>query len=69
MIAAIYARKSTEQHGLADDEKSVARQIDHARQYAARKGGRSMSAACSSTMASAAPSLRTGRGTCASSMR
>lgn len=38
MIAAIYARKSTEQTGVSDDEKSVSRQIDHARQYAARKG-------------------------------
>ena len=38
MVAAIYARKSTEQTGIADEQKSVARQIDHARQYAARKG-------------------------------
>jgi DNA invertase Pin-like site-specific DNA recombinase len=38
MIAAIYARKSTEQAGVADDQKSVARQIEHARQYATRKG-------------------------------
>lgn len=38
MIAAIYARKSTEQNGVADDQKSVARQIDHARQYASTKG-------------------------------
>ena len=38
MIAAIYARKSTEQNGVADEQKSVARQIDHARQYAAKKG-------------------------------
>jgi DNA invertase Pin-like site-specific DNA recombinase len=38
MIAAIYARKSTEQTGVADEQKSVARQIDHARQYAERKG-------------------------------
>jgi site-specific DNA recombinase len=36
--AAIYARKSTEQAGLADEQKSVARQIEHARSYAARKG-------------------------------
>ena len=28
MIAAIYARKSTEQNGVADHEKSVTRQID-----------------------------------------
>ena len=38
MIAAIYARKSTEQNSLADEAKSVARQIEHARVYAARKG-------------------------------
>ena len=38
MIAAIYARKSTDQSGVADEQKSVARQIEHARQYAARKG-------------------------------
>jgi site-specific DNA recombinase len=38
MIASIYARKSTEQTGVADDQKSVARQIEHARQYATRKG-------------------------------
>jgi len=37
MIAAIYARKSTEQNGAADDAKSVARQIANAREYAARK--------------------------------
>ena len=38
MVAAVYARKSNEQSGIADEQKSVARQIDHARQYAARKG-------------------------------
>jgi DNA invertase Pin-like site-specific DNA recombinase len=38
MRAAIYARKSTKQAGVADDQKSVARQIDHARQYARSKG-------------------------------
>src|SRR5215216_4945649 len=36
-ISAIYARKSTEQ-SLADDQKSVTRQIAHARAYATRKG-------------------------------
>ena len=30
MIAAIYARKSTEQTGVADEQKSVARQADRA---------------------------------------
>ena len=29
MIAAIYARKSTEQTGVNDEEKSVTRQIEH----------------------------------------
>ena len=37
MIAAIYARKSTEQT-VADEAKSVRRQIDHARAYATKKG-------------------------------
>jgi DNA invertase Pin-like site-specific DNA recombinase len=37
MIAAIYARKSTDQN-VADEEKSVARQIERARAYAAAKG-------------------------------
>lgn len=38
MIAAIYARKSTEQNGVADEQKSVARQIEQATAYATRKG-------------------------------
>jgi site-specific DNA recombinase len=38
MIAAIYARKSTEQNGVADEQKSVTRQVDHASAYAVRKG-------------------------------
>ena len=38
MIAAIYARKSTEQLGVDGEEKSVARQIEQARSYATRKG-------------------------------
>jgi site-specific DNA recombinase len=38
MIAAIYARKSTEQNGVADEDKSVSRQIEHAKAYAAKKG-------------------------------
>jgi hypothetical protein len=32
MIAAIYTRKSTEQTGVADEQKSVARQVEHARE-------------------------------------
>ena len=31
MTAAIYARKSTEQPGVVDEQKSVARQFEHAR--------------------------------------
>jgi site-specific DNA recombinase len=38
MIAAVYARKSTEQNGIPDDQKSVTRQIEHARRYAEHKG-------------------------------
>ena len=38
MKAAIYARKSTDQHGVATDQKSVTRQVEHARAYARRKG-------------------------------
>jgi site-specific DNA recombinase len=38
MIAAIYARKSTEQNGMSDEDKSVTRQIEHAKQYAAKNG-------------------------------
>jgi DNA invertase Pin-like site-specific DNA recombinase len=38
MIAAIYARKSTDQSNVADEQKSVARQIDNARAFAALKG-------------------------------
>ena len=38
MIAAIYARKSTEQNGVGDEEKSVTRQIEHAKAYADAEG-------------------------------
>src|SRR5688572_28893328 len=38
MRAAIYARKSTEQVGIGEEEKSVTRQIEHAKLYAAKKG-------------------------------
>jgi DNA invertase Pin-like site-specific DNA recombinase len=37
MIAAIYARKSTEQNGVASEQK-VARQVEHGRAYATAKG-------------------------------
>ena len=38
ITGAIYARKSTDQSGVADDQKSIARQIEQARRYAAWKG-------------------------------
>jgi DNA invertase Pin-like site-specific DNA recombinase len=38
MIAAIYARRATEPSGVGEEEKSVTRQVEHARAYAARKG-------------------------------
>lgn len=38
MIAAIYARKSTEQVGVSDEGKSVTRQEEHAKAYAKSKG-------------------------------
>jgi site-specific DNA recombinase len=38
MTAAIYCRKSTDQSGVSDEQRSVARQIEHARAYANRKG-------------------------------
>jgi hypothetical protein len=38
MNAAIYARKSTEQSGVAEEAKSVTRQIDNAKAYALKMG-------------------------------
>ncbi len=38
MRYAIYARKSTEQTGVCDEERSVTRQVEHAKAYAAKKG-------------------------------
>jgi DNA invertase Pin-like site-specific DNA recombinase len=38
MNCAVYARKSNEQNGIADESKSVARQVERARAYAARRG-------------------------------
>src|SRR5215472_11082595 len=38
MIAAIYARKSTDQNGVGDEDKSVTRQIEHTKAYAEKKG-------------------------------
>jgi hypothetical protein len=40
IVAAVYCRKGTDQTGVADDQKSVARQVEHAHQYAASKGWR-----------------------------
>jgi hypothetical protein len=34
MTAAVYARKSHDQSGVADEQKSVARQVEHAKQHA-----------------------------------
>ena len=38
MIAAVYARKSTDQSAITADQTSVARQVEHARAYAQQKG-------------------------------
>jgi DNA invertase Pin-like site-specific DNA recombinase len=38
VTAAIYARKSTDQNGVSEDQKSVTRQIELARAFAASKG-------------------------------
>ena len=38
MIAAIYARKSTEQPTVPEAERSIVRQVEHARAYATRRG-------------------------------
>jgi DNA invertase Pin-like site-specific DNA recombinase len=48
MIAAIYARKSTDQN-IADEEKSVTRQVERARAFAERKGW-TVDPACTSLM-------------------
>ena len=38
MIAAIYARKSTDQGAVSDEQRSVTRQVEHARSFATAKG-------------------------------
>src|SRR5712692_3516714 len=38
LLAAIYVRKSTDQVGVSEEQRSVTRQIEHARQYAAQHG-------------------------------
>jgi hypothetical protein len=55
------ARKSTEQNGVGDDEKSVARQIEHAKAYAAKKGWPVDDALCIQTTASRGPSSKSDR--------
>ncbi len=37
MLTAIYARKSTDQNGVSDEEKSVTRQVEHAKAYAVKQ--------------------------------
>ena len=49
MNAAIYARKNTAQDGVADEQKSVTRQTELAREFAGSKGWLApSSSACSS---------------------
>jgi hypothetical protein len=62
MVVAVYCRKSTDQTGVADDQKSVARQIEYALAYASARGGRSRPNIAIPTTASAARSFQTGRG-------
>ena len=38
MVAAIYARKSTDQKYIGDEHKSITRQVEHAKAYARDKG-------------------------------
>jgi DNA invertase Pin-like site-specific DNA recombinase len=38
MIAAIYARESTDQSGTSDEQKSVVRQLEHARAFVTARG-------------------------------
>ena len=38
MIAAIYARKSTDDSDRNEDARSTTRQIEHAREFAAKRG-------------------------------
>jgi hypothetical protein len=38
LVAAILARKSTEQVGVTDEQRSVTRQVEHARAYALAHG-------------------------------
>src|SRR5712664_669685 len=38
LFTAIYGRRSTDQVGVSEEQRSVTRQIEHARQYAAQHG-------------------------------
>jgi DNA invertase Pin-like site-specific DNA recombinase len=38
MVAGIYARKSTDQGGVSEEQRSVVRQVDTARAYASANG-------------------------------
>jgi hypothetical protein len=58
MIAAIYARKSTEQTGTAEEAKSVTRQIDTPARMRPRRGGPLPRPTSTSTMGSAAQNSR-----------
>ena len=65
MIAAVYARKSSDQ-AVADDAKSVTRQVEHARAYAGGKTGPSSMSMSTWTTESPGRSLRTALDSCGS---
>jgi hypothetical protein len=66
MIVAVYARKSTDQYGVADEAKSVIRQIEHARFTPLGRAGSSATNTSTLTMASAVPSSRRAQASCGS---
>jgi hypothetical protein len=57
--AAIYARKSTDRSGVADEQKSIARQVEHARSTPRPRAGWSLTNTSMLTMGSAAQNSRT----------
>ena len=59
MIAAIYARKSNEQNGVADESKSVTRQISMLAPTRRRRAGSPLTSMCMQTTGSPALSLAT----------
>ena len=61
LVAAILARKSTEQVGVTDEQRSVTRQVEHARAYALARGWIVGMSTSSSTMGLVAPSSGSGR--------